>query len=100
MGGGTMFRSGRSAAATSVSSAADPTGPAVGLRPSRRALEMSAAFHLAYLIFSSMEGISIAPLSESKIWRSSRKLDAARNFLAVFLRARQWVCTIESTRSR
>lgn len=31
----------------------EPAGPGVGLRPSRKALAMSAAFHLAYRIFSS-----------------------------------------------
>ena len=84
--GGTTFKSGTSGAAAGVgSSTADPAGPGVGLRPSRRALAMSAAFHLAYLIFSSTEDMSMAALSESKTWRSSRKLEAARNFLAVFL---------------
>ena len=49
---------------------------------------MSAAFHFAYLIFSSIGARSTAPLSLSKMRRSSRKLAAARNFFAVFLRRR------------
>lgn len=32
----------------------EPAGPGVGFRPSRKALAMSAAFHFAYLIFSSL----------------------------------------------
>jgi hypothetical protein len=31
----------------------EPAGPGLGFRPSRKALAMSAAFHLEYLIFSS-----------------------------------------------
>lgn len=34
----------------------EPAGPGMGLRPSRKALAMSAAFHLAYRIFSSFLG--------------------------------------------
>ena len=93
--GGATTTSGRSGAgAVGVPSAADsaPAGPGVGLRPSRRALEMSAAFHLAYLILASMSGRSRAALSESKVRRTSRKLAAARNLRAVFLSAPWRVC--------
>lgn len=57
-----------------------PPGGGVGWRPSRRALMMSAARHLAYLIFSSISA-SISPNTLS----NSRKLAAATKFLAVFL---------------
>lgn len=57
-----------------------PPGGGVGWRPSRIALMMSAARHLAYLIFSSISA-SISPNTLS----SSRKLAAATKFLAVFL---------------
>ena len=85
VGGGTIATSGTSETTAGVSGAVDPAGPGVGFRPSRIALEMSAAFHLAYLIFFSMAGMSMTALSESKVRRTSRKLAAARNFLAVFL---------------
>lgn len=85
--------------ATSCSSA-HPGGPGIGLRPSRKALAISVAFHLAYLIFSRFCGVSERQIgcefthgrTDSdismllKVLRVSRKLAAARNFLAVDLR--------------
>ena len=84
--------------ATSCSSA-HPGGPGIGLRPSRKALAISVAFHLAYLIFSRfcrvLDGYSVCKSkcgrtdsdvsAALKVLRVSRKLAAARNFLAVDL---------------
>ena len=69
-----------------ATSSSEPAGPGVGLRPSRNALAMSAAFHFAYRIFSSVEsgvGDTASGFSLSNVRRISRKLAAARNFLAV-----------------
>lgn len=80
-----------------------PAGPATGLRPSRNAFAISAAFHLEYLIFSmdckyksgceDAKGNELRTDSEmgvcGKILRTSRKLAAARNFFAVDLEITQ-----------
>lgn len=42
------------AAGGDSNSSEPPAGPGVGLRPSRKALAISAAFHFAYFIFSSL----------------------------------------------
>lgn len=79
----------------------EPAGPGAGLRPSLKAFAMSAAFHLEYLIFSSDYGRLLDKANImcrrgrkhtdsdigvlGKIFRTSRKLAAARNFLAVDL---------------
>ena len=84
--GGTALTSGRVASRVAGESVAtEPGGPGVGLRPSRNALAISAAFHFAYLIFSSMALRSMPALSPSKTRSISRKLAAAMNFLAVLL---------------
>ena len=84
--GGTAFTSGRvTSGVAGESVATEPGGPGVGLRPSRNALAISAAFHFAYLIFSSMALRSMPALSPSKTRKISKKLAAAMNFLAVLL---------------
>lgn len=68
-------------------------GPGVGRRPSRNAFAISPAFHFAYLILSlcwlkadgaplSWDVLGLLGLSSNTL-RSSRKLAAAKNFLAV-----------------
>lgn len=50
--------------------------PGTGLRPSRRAVVISAAFHLAYFDFSWMSSGSVSP-SEAKTFKTERKVEAA-----------------------
>ena len=73
---------GVAAPSMSMGSSSVPAGPGVGLRPSRNALEMSAAFHFAYLIFASIP----SEISDcGNTFSTSKKLAAARNFFAVGL---------------
>ena len=103
-GGGTTLRSGswmsgEAGGSSSWGVAAEAAGPGVGVRPSRKAFAISAAFHLAYLIFSSIAGRSMAVFWLSKVRRISRKLAAARNLRAVFLgRGTECVCSSERSR--
>lgn len=68
--------------ASSEGSTSDAAVPRVGFLPSRMALEMSAAFHFAYLILASVASESS---DRGKTLRTSKKLEAARNFFAVDL---------------
>lgn len=83
----------------SSSTGRPPAGPGTGTRPSRNALAISEAFHLEYLILSRFcresqrqhdlpsfkSRVRTSELISPNTERRSRKLAAARNFLAVSL---------------